>query len=133
VTAPAQRKRPTTDPCLPPEGRSGNLLTDRELAAGGTVAEPLEVLAATDKPYEAIALSSPGSIRGARREHRLDDPGRGLSVGGEAVVDLFEVLHGTDVGSHDVTVLAGDAPALDDLHRALGKFADLAKLFRRRT
>ena len=51
-----------------------------------------------------------------------------MAVDGESVDDLFEVFDGAHVGVHDVAVLAGDAPAFDDLGRGLGEVSDPAQL-----
>src|ERR1700742_2086724 len=61
----------------------------------------------------------------------LDDRGRRLAVGGEAIDDLLEVLDRAHVELHVEAVLAGHAVALDDLGSVLRDLRDGRNLARR--
>ena len=62
----------------------------------------------------------------------MDDRGRGQAVGREAVEDVLEVVHGTQVEPEEVAVVAGDPVALGHLGRLARDLGDALQLPRRR-
>jgi hypothetical protein len=64
----------------------------------------------------------------ARDGGGLCNRGRRLAEGDEVVDDFLQMVDIAKVGGGDVTVLAGDSPALDDLRGAAGQVGDVLEL-----
>ena len=120
-----------------------------EMIAGVSLLAALSGIVLLRSPRRVAAGAGRHGRRGRRRpassaksgrlrpavghRRRLDDRGRRLAVGGEAVDDLLQVLDRAHVGGHHVAVVAGDPAAVDDLRASPCELGDAVQLARRRS